>query len=294
MDSEQLSPTKTEIPEASSAAVIPMDPEKTSPSSEAPPEEYSKHDDPNYWDPEWGQHPPKEWKPHLEKFTLFPKLPIEIREAIFNLTLKPRAVALYHSHERGYWSDARIPVVLRVNRDSRTAVGFLYPLCFGSILHQPRTVVNFSMDTLYFEAWMWTEVPRFLMSLKDIELNQIQPIAVHQHIDNIRDWDEKGDNPYNNIDCFRKAALAMPALKEFRIVYKLDEMWHDHGFPDDSGPIELFEEFPSEVQQYLFKKEIHLDNENGQSEYQELPNSDHILDGFSVAKRGSIWGWAPT
>lgn len=292
MKSEQPSSAQAEPSELSTARVLP---ESKHPSREASQDdEYSKYDDPKYWDPKWGQDPPQVWEPYLQEFTVFPKLPIEIRQAIWKATLKPRIVEIKHSAERGYWSWAKVPVPLRVNKDSRNAVGLFYPLCFGNILHEPRIVFNFAMDTLYFEAWMWTEVPRFLVCLKSTELGQIRFIAVDHEIDTVREWDEEGDNPYNNMDCFRKAAISMPALMEFHIVYKLDEMWHDHGFPEGRGPIQLFEEFPYDVQQYLFHECIHLDDEDGQSECQELPNSDHMLEGFNVAKKGSIWGWRPT
>ncbi|KAE9363576.1 hypothetical protein N431DRAFT_497409 [Stipitochalara longipes BDJ] len=157
-------PPLQDISETTSTSVVAIDPgESSSPTGEvSPDQEYSKYDDPNYYDPKWGQDPPKVWPPYLQEFTIFPKLPIEI---------------LQHSTTRGYWSNVKVPVVLRVNQDSRNAVGFLYPLCFGSVLHQPRIVFNFSMDTLYFEHWMWTEVPQFLTSLKDAELSQIQSIA---------------------------------------------------------------------------------------------------------------------
>ena len=272
-----------------------MNSEEPSPTNaESPDREYSKYDDPNYYDPKWGQDPPKVWEPHLHEFTVFQKLPIEIRQTIWKLTLKPRTIELWHDTTRGYWSTVKIPTALRVNTDSRNAVGFLYPLCFGSILHEPRIVFNFSMDTLYFNCGMWTEIPHFLTSLKDFELTQIQTIAVDHDIDTVREWDETGFNEYNNMDCLKKSTLAMPALKGFHIVYKIDDMHHEHGFPEGTGATELFEIFPYDVQQYLFHELIHLEDEDGQSECQELPNSDHLLEGINVAKKGSLWRWKPT
>ncbi|PMD47462.1 hypothetical protein L207DRAFT_158225 [Hyaloscypha variabilis F] len=169
-----------EISEMMSTAIAAMGPdEPSSPTGEgSPAEAYSKYDDPNYYDPKWGQDPSKVWEPYLQEFTIFPKLPIEIRQAIWKLTVRPRTVEIYHSTTRGYWSNVKVPTALRVNRDSRNAVGYSYPLCFGSVLHEPRIVFNFSMDILYFDDMMWTEIPRFLTSLKDAELTKIQSIAV--------------------------------------------------------------------------------------------------------------------
>ena len=117
---------------------------------------------------------------------MFPKLPIEIRQATWRFTLQPQAVEIAYTFNHGYYSHVGIPVALRINRDSCNAVGFLYPLCFGSILPKPRIVFNFSMDSLYFDEMIWTELPKFLVSLGDVELKQIQCIAVDRFIDEAR------------------------------------------------------------------------------------------------------------
>jgi hypothetical protein len=235
---------------------------------------------------------PKMWIPHLEKFTLFPKLPIEIRQAVWKCTLQPRIVELSHSCERGYYSRVETPVSLRVNKDSRKAVGFLYPLCFGSILHQARIVFNFSMDTLYFDEMIWNEVPNFLVGLKDFELQQLQYIAFDRLIDEAREWDDMYYNPYLNMDCLQKAATAMPALKEIYIVVKIDEMWHEHHYPESNGMIKLSEEFPSELKKYCWDPEDsddgHLDME---CECMLKPKYTDELKDFDVPKKDSIWGW---
>jgi 2EXR family len=284
------SPTKAESPEVSSVVNSPIDSKRLSPATDASPDPY---DDPNYVNPKWPKDPPKLWKPHLEKFTLFSKLPIEMRQAIWKFTLKPRVVEVSHNSTHGFYSRVKCPVALKVNRDSRNAVSLLYPLCFGNVLHQPNIVFNFSIDTLYFDADSSLDVPQFLISLKNTELKQIQSIAVDRFIDEIREWDEYGYNPYNNMEIFKKVAASMSALGEFLVVYKLDEIWHDHGFPDGAAPMQLYEEFPWQVQHHMFNEEYHLDDEDGESECQELPNFDHLLAGFDVPKRGSIWGWRP-
>jgi len=51
------------------------------------------------------------------------------------------------------------------------------------------------MDTLYFDEMIWTELPKFLVSLGDVELKQIQSIAVGRFIDEARKWDDMGFNP---------------------------------------------------------------------------------------------------
>jgi hypothetical protein len=71
---------------------------------------------------------------------------------------------------------------------------------------------------------IWTELPKFLVSLGDVELKQIQSIAVDRFIDEARKWDDRGYNHYDNIHCLKMAVAAMPALKEFFIVVKIDGM----------------------------------------------------------------------
>ncbi|PMD50390.1 uncharacterized protein K444DRAFT_267463 [Hyaloscypha bicolor E] len=198
MDSEQLFTTKAELPETSSTAVVTMDPESSAPATKASQTRArmtsrtltSQKTAPTRT--AHSQNRPKKkglsktWKPYLEQFTLFPKLPIEIRQATWRFTLQPRAVEIAYTYNHGYYSHVGIPVALRVNRDSRNVVSLLYPLCFGSILHQPRIVFNFSMDTLCFDEMIWTELPKFLVSLGDVELKQIQSIAVDRFIDEAR------------------------------------------------------------------------------------------------------------
>ncbi len=154
----RLSSVRMENSEITSTAIAAMGPdEPSSPTGEgSPAEAYSKYDDPNYYDPKWGQNPPKVWESCLQEFTIFPKLPIEIRQTIWKLTVRPRTVEIYRSTTRGYWSNVKVPTALRVNRDSRNAVSYLYPLCFGSVFHEPRIVFNFSMDILYFDDMIWT------------------------------------------------------------------------------------------------------------------------------------------
>lgn len=130
------------------------------------------------------------------------------------------------------------------------------------------------------------------MSLSVAELKGMQYIAVVHHIDDNLEYEytTKG----NNLDPFKKASHIMPALKEFPIVYDLGMDWHGHGFPDGSGPMELFPEYTYEPQQFMYREGFHLDGEDSLSECQELPNSEHLTGGFDVPKTGSIFRWRPT
>jgi hypothetical protein len=293
MASEQLSPAKAELPQATTT-IVPTDPEQSSPTTEASPDkEYSKYDDPNYVSPKWPKSRPTEYKPYLVKFTVFLKLPIEIRQAIWNHTLAPRVVEIDYSLDRGFFSKVKIPIALKVNKDSRNAVGHLYPVCFGNVLHQPSIRFNFSIDTLYFDADLGPEVLQFVVSLKESELKKIRYIAIDRDINDYVEFGDYIENSFDSMTCLQKAVDAMPAIQETLVVFKLNEYWHDHGFPEGVGQIELMDSFSYGLQQYMYHECFHLDDEDAESECQELPEHKHLLARFEVPKKGSIWGWRP-
>jgi hypothetical protein len=127
--------------------------------------------------------------PFLTSFELFPTLPTELRDMIWQHTLEPRAVEIQYSVKNGFYSTAKTPVVMRACPDSRNAVIKSYPLCFGSILHSPSIVFNFSLDTLYFEIDMQPRITQFLVSMSKTEVESIQPIAVDHVIAEVEDGD---------------------------------------------------------------------------------------------------------
>ncbi len=254
--------------------------------------EHNPMDDEDYVNPKWPRPAPKEWVPFLQSFTPFPTLPLEIRQAIWKATLKPRIIDLRHNATRGFYSKIQTPLAMRLCHESRDTVKYYHSLCFGNIFYEPRIIFNFSLDTLYFDECIGPEVLEFLVSLKEDERSRIQYIAVDHLINQYREYFELGDR--DNVDLFKKAVLSMPSLKEFHIVYKIDDFWHEHGYPEGNGPIHLYEEFPQPIQRFMYDDEIHAENEDNESECQELPNSDHLLEGFHVPKSGSLFGWRPT
>jgi len=256
------------------------------------PVEHPPHSPADSWVQKWPDPPPKEWKPFLSSFTLFQNFPIEIRQMIWKLTLQPRVVEISYKNEHGFYSRVKTPVALRVCRDSRDAVGHLYPLRFGSAVDDLATTFNFSLDTLYFDGIIGEHVIHFLALLKEEELSQIRYLAFDHLINEYLEYVEAYN--HDNFALLRKAARAMPELKEVLVVYKLDECHHEHGFPDGTGTIQLYEKFPWDIYEYMHCEGYHLDDEDGESECQELPNSEHLVAGFAAPKTGSIWGWRET
>lgn len=89
--------------------------------------------------------------PLLASFILFPKLPAEIRQIIWRLTLQPRIVEVKFIESRGFYTRVPTPTALQVYRDSRRALLASYPTCFGNVIYTPLILFNFSLDTLYFD-----------------------------------------------------------------------------------------------------------------------------------------------
>jgi hypothetical protein len=127
--------------------------------------------------------------------------------------------------------------------------------------------------------------------MSDYEIKHVQSIAVHYLIDENMDLDHTTED--RAIDLFRRAVRNMPAMREFRIVHSVDENYHGHGYPAGEGVMELFEDFTYEWQQFMYREGIHLDDEEGEFECQELPNCERLTVGFDLPKLGAIWGWRP-
>ncbi|TVY87596.1 hypothetical protein LAWI1_G007529 [Lachnellula willkommii] len=243
------------------------------------------------WVPKHEDCPPAEWKPFLTSFSLFPELALEIRQMIWKCTLKPRIVELNYREEHGFYSRVKAPVALQVCSESRNAVEHLYSLRFGSVLDEPAIRFNFFLDTLYFDIAVSEDIIHFLALLKLEEVNHIKYLAIDHLVHALREW---SDEPMqDSLPALRKAACAMPELKEFLVVYKLDEDYHEHGLPSGSGTMQLYEKFPWDLYEYMACEGCHLDDEDGESECQELPNSEHLVEGVNVKKAGSVWGWRP-
>jgi hypothetical protein len=153
-------------------------------------------------------------------------------------------------------------------------------------------VFNFALDTLYFSWSSQNRVAQFLTGMTEHETTHIQSIAVHDLIDEDMDQDYASED--NCLELFKLATGRMPAMKQFMIVFTLDDGWHEHGFPEGSGPVELFHEFTYEWHQYMHHHGYCYDDDYGYCECSELPGAVRSTEGFEVPKTGSIWGWRRT
>ncbi|KAI9049772.1 hypothetical protein LZ554_005923 [Drepanopeziza brunnea f. sp. 'monogermtubi'] len=103
-------------------------------------------------------------------FTLFPKLPIELRAMVFDLAAMeesaPKVVRIFHSSnensdDHGVSAGKRranafykIPAVLHVNNESRTRMLQKNELAFSENLGGAPVYFNYSCDILVFETWV--------------------------------------------------------------------------------------------------------------------------------------------
>ncbi|KAM0151742.1 hypothetical protein ACHAPG_008080 [Botrytis cinerea] len=126
------------------------------------------------------------WEFIMEKrrFTLFPKLPIEMRDTIWRLTLEPRLVEVRPKYEYRdvFYSTAPLPIAMTVCKDSERAVQSLYPKCFGSWLGPATIRFNFKIDTLYLDWKIQEHLMSFLLSISLQEAEKIQFLALDQYL----------------------------------------------------------------------------------------------------------------
>jgi hypothetical protein len=130
----------------------------------------------------------------LPQFGWFPKLPIELRLEIWNLTMLPRTVDI-HIHQIGVlksndyqlaelYSKTPVPAALQVCRESRGEALQTYKLCFGTqmvaiedkqgmfgFVRNARTYFSYKMDTVNFKyiGELARELPIAYMVEEDLE-----------------------------------------------------------------------------------------------------------------------------
>jgi hypothetical protein len=90
-------------------------------------------------------------------FTLFPKLPTELRLKIWKHARQPRIIRFKYKSNNSSWSHLRAiakpPVLFQVNREAREAALKIYELTFKSILNKQPIYIDYKVDALYMENW---------------------------------------------------------------------------------------------------------------------------------------------
>lgn len=88
---------------------------------------------------------------NLSGFKLFPKLPLELRRAIWRYSLPGRRVVegLYDDGTGQFWSRCPIPTALHVNSEARGVALETYQLAFATQKANAMIYFDFSIDALY-------------------------------------------------------------------------------------------------------------------------------------------------
>ncbi|KAH7395882.1 hypothetical protein BKA64DRAFT_674878 [Cadophora sp. MPI-SDFR-AT-0126] len=162
----------------------------------------------------------------LDHFTLFDKLPKELRVMIWHCTFIPRVVEILASEycTGGFYSQAELPIALHVNKESRHEVQRHYSICFGSFLQPARTLFNYDIDVLYFDIALEEDcLHRLFGVLKQEELAKLKHVA----IDETYLWLEghgqgQSTDQSSTTAGLRKAMKAMTSLKEMIVVREIE------------------------------------------------------------------------
>jgi 2EXR family len=93
----------------------------------------------------------KELVGRLSEFTLFPKLPLEMRLMIWKHSLPgPRLMEVFYEDTTGVCkSTCSLPIPLHANREARDVALESYELCFGTKKAPPMIYFNTDIDQLY-------------------------------------------------------------------------------------------------------------------------------------------------
>jgi hypothetical protein len=114
-------------------------------------------------------------------FTLFPKLPSELRLHIWELALQPRVIKVIAvRRDNGYQIseleaackaiDATPPALLQTNYESHVWGQRPYILAFNDLLRKP-ICFDFQRDTLRIQRWMsWVIRPEDILKLRHLEI----------------------------------------------------------------------------------------------------------------------------
>jgi hypothetical protein len=228
-------------------------------------------------------NPANETKPFLDSFSLFPKLPIEIRQIIWRLTLRPRVIEILHGvHDSCFYSRANLPVALVVCQDSRNALISSYPVSFGSALKVPQIRFNFSLDTLYFDCLFSDHFFHFLDVLTSRNVSELRYIAI---------CEASGFHPYadNQHEEFWKSLEqhldALTGLKELLVVLEIGLAINANDeqefMTDLDKPLEFFNEIPLELRRRRDLKILDVEKEfyltEGWGQHRVMPKL--------------VWGW---
>jgi hypothetical protein len=119
------------------------------------------------------------------RFTLFPKLPIELRRIIWRRSLPGQRVVevLYYNFTGQCRSSRPIPIALHVSSEARGVALESYELAFGTAEAEAMVYFDFKIDALFlslgnFAPSSWDPARYFFRKLRSIYLCRLQHIMI--------------------------------------------------------------------------------------------------------------------
>jgi hypothetical protein len=156
---------------------------------------------------------------HKIKFTLFPKLPPEIRINIWKFTVIPRLV---------HWrlGGGRPPATFRVNRESREITLPYYRVCFNKYLRN-QGYYTFWMNPVDDIVYRKQQLPN-LIRMNDLPINPLLPATIKGPEWNIPHWIRQVKHLGVNLDEACATPLPVNPVKRLQDIWtKLQVMCPD-------------------------------------------------------------------
>jgi len=252
-------------------------------------------------------------------FYPFKRLPTELRQMIWRLTLEPRIVEVLctegdfycgnldnsephthdeprgdigegydgencHTDEGKFCSLAQLPAALRVCHDSRNAVIIFYPHAFGGKSGRSKVRFNFALDTLYLDEMCDACTLRLLQDVSETELSRLKSIAIFETSGYGHDgrYFDSPDKWWSSVKSAIERFLNHEEIVIVRDVFS-EAVRRLNSFWCLRKQMEFFEEFPNEALQNL---EVYG--------WDVLSNPVDIPIDWVSPKMKVVWGWRRT
>ncbi|KAE9380141.1 hypothetical protein N431DRAFT_432430 [Stipitochalara longipes BDJ] len=119
---------------------------------------------------------------NFNTFTLFPKLPQELRLKVWQSTVEPRIVRIKWSQQLSQCTTLDNPIILRISHESREEGLKTYRPAFATIsASQPVIYANFSLDTVDFD-WetAYGQLSYFTHGELKTALKAVKSLTIHK------------------------------------------------------------------------------------------------------------------
>jgi hypothetical protein len=191
-----------------------------------------------------------------DTFTLFPKLPPELRIKIWGFVLEPRVVAIKGQvaiqgrdiDKWTYFSErcGKAPSLLQVNAEARSIAMIRYRLSFSNVVGGP-TYFDFEKDTLHLRGFL----PEWLSSPWNEDFTKVQNLAiwfnVYSRVENLESRLEHFKN-LKNVTVYNDTYIGVPVGSTSETI---DAVLEIH----DKKTQELFDRLWTAFQESLSKRE---------------------------------------